>query len=268
MNQKPMRGTTLNRTHPLARGLIGCWVMNEATGNKVFDLSGQVNHGTIIGADWVFDGLDFVAANTDYVELGDIDEIKSSSFSITIKFKLNSLGEDKTIITKSDIHAINKPLLIWYDTDVKDGYNQGNTHAISVIVTDNSNNMNWIATSSNSVDTNPHILTVTFDKNTNRLSAYLDGVLEATYIQTSTGISATAYNLIIGSNESHTILLDGTIGFNYIHNRALSPTEVANLNTNPYQMFERPVNPAILYYESVGGVNIPVFIHHYNQIRS
>lgn len=42
---KPFRGAVLNRTHPLARGLIGCWLFNEGTGDKVFDLSGNGSEG-------------------------------------------------------------------------------------------------------------------------------------------------------------------------------------------------------------------------------
>lgn len=36
---KPFRGSLLNKTHPLAKGLVGCWLMNEGSGNKVFDLT-------------------------------------------------------------------------------------------------------------------------------------------------------------------------------------------------------------------------------------
>lgn len=42
---KPFRGTILNRAHSLARGLIGCWLFNEGTGNKVFDSSGNSSEG-------------------------------------------------------------------------------------------------------------------------------------------------------------------------------------------------------------------------------
>ena len=45
---KPIRGSHLNRSHPLAHGLVGCWLFNEATGKKLFDLSGNDNSGTFI----------------------------------------------------------------------------------------------------------------------------------------------------------------------------------------------------------------------------
>ena len=47
---KPTRGIRLNKSHPLARGLVGCWLFNEGSGNKVFDLSGNGHNGTRSGS--------------------------------------------------------------------------------------------------------------------------------------------------------------------------------------------------------------------------
>lgn len=44
---KPRLGTPLNKSHRLARGLVGCWLMNEGGGSQLFDLSGNHNTGTI-----------------------------------------------------------------------------------------------------------------------------------------------------------------------------------------------------------------------------
>jgi len=60
----------LKQNHPLAQGLLTAFILNESGGNIVYDVA--KNHiGTIVGADWVPDGLDFIAANTDYVDLLD-----------------------------------------------------------------------------------------------------------------------------------------------------------------------------------------------------
>ena len=86
-NTKPPKGVLLNRGHPLAKGLVGFWLMNEGGGNKVFDLSGNNNSGKFLaglyspswssgrfGPALSFDGNDTVnlsslitfAANTPY----------------------------------------------------------------------------------------------------------------------------------------------------------------------------------------------------------
>ena len=45
--QKPPLGVGLDFTHPLAQGLVGCWLFNEGSGDKVNDLSGNGNVGTL-----------------------------------------------------------------------------------------------------------------------------------------------------------------------------------------------------------------------------
>lgn len=50
--QKPPLGVPVNWGDPLARGLVGCWLMNEGGGNIVNDLSGNRIRGTIVNAIW------------------------------------------------------------------------------------------------------------------------------------------------------------------------------------------------------------------------
>ncbi|MCK5176526.1 MAG: DUF2341 domain-containing protein, partial [Candidatus Aenigmarchaeota archaeon] len=50
-------------------GAVGIWHMAEGAGDYIYDSSGNGNTGTITGADWVANGLDFITAN-DYVDCG------------------------------------------------------------------------------------------------------------------------------------------------------------------------------------------------------
>src|SRR5690242_1800589 len=47
--RKPPVGTPLARAHPLARGLVGCWPLNEGTGTLARDAAGG-NHLTLTAA--------------------------------------------------------------------------------------------------------------------------------------------------------------------------------------------------------------------------
>lgn len=47
---KPPAGARLRHAHPLARGLVGAWLLNEGGGTFVRDYSPHSNHGTIGGA--------------------------------------------------------------------------------------------------------------------------------------------------------------------------------------------------------------------------
>ena len=43
---KPILGEPIDFSHPLARGLVACWLLNEGGGSKVYDLSGNGHTGT------------------------------------------------------------------------------------------------------------------------------------------------------------------------------------------------------------------------------
>ena len=36
---KPALGSTIDFNHPLSQGLVGCWLFNEQTGNKIYELA-------------------------------------------------------------------------------------------------------------------------------------------------------------------------------------------------------------------------------------
>lgn len=47
---KPPMGVRPAAGHPLARGLVGCWLANEGAGSRVFDVSGYGNNATFQGS--------------------------------------------------------------------------------------------------------------------------------------------------------------------------------------------------------------------------
>jgi len=49
MPAQNLPGLVLDRAHPLSRGLVGWWPMNESAGTRVNDISGNENHGSIGG---------------------------------------------------------------------------------------------------------------------------------------------------------------------------------------------------------------------------
>ena len=80
------------------RGLVAYWSFDEGTGNTVYDLSGNGNHGTIHGATWTqgkfgkalsFDGVD------DYVDCGN-DESLNITDEITIEAWVKRAGDFPT----------------------------------------------------------------------------------------------------------------------------------------------------------------------------
>jgi len=90
---KPVRGIRLNKSHPLVRGLVGCWLFNEGSGNIVQDSSGNGNTGSLIAdTHWVpgksGPALDFDGTG-DNVEIAHNDILNSVTNKITIVALVN-----------------------------------------------------------------------------------------------------------------------------------------------------------------------------------
>ena len=77
--------------------LVGAWLFDEGLGLFVRDSSIYGNHGIVDGADWVPDGLDFVAGSSDNVSL---DGFTVESDVLSICFWLNStqIGVSKYLL--------------------------------------------------------------------------------------------------------------------------------------------------------------------------
>lgn len=107
--QKPFRGIQLNKTHPLARGLVACWMFNEGTGNKVFDYSGNGYDGTIVGPVWKpgksGSSLDFDGSD-DYISFGkSIFDPALAPWSLAILYKFDALpsaGNDHRLVSDAE----------------------------------------------------------------------------------------------------------------------------------------------------------------------
>jgi hypothetical protein len=102
-NIKPSLGSTINTNHPLAQGLVGCWLFNEQIGNKIYGLS-KDNHGSLMnGPVWNSQNngyLQFDGSN-DYIDLGtSIQNYSVFTTSIWINFNFfdnshrSPLGDD------------------------------------------------------------------------------------------------------------------------------------------------------------------------------
>ena len=109
---KPLFGTPLNLGHPLAQGLVGSWLLNEGSGNKAYDSSGQVNHGTLVNisnpptstSGWAAGayggGLLFNGVNN-RIDIGEpaiLDYF--TAFTLVGFFTINNIGIDQSILSK------------------------------------------------------------------------------------------------------------------------------------------------------------------------
>lgn len=238
---KPYRGAQLNLAHPLARGLVGCWLFNEGTGDKAFDLSLNGNDGALTNmdpaTDWVggkdgwaldFDGVD------DYILVPD-REVLANTLGLTVEMWFNP------------------DILLSVDGNVYRALEKGDTYFFlqgngSTIGTGGQNFLvkragtGYFAEIGQPLDANRwYHLVGTFDGNDIRV--YLDAVLKDT---TNVGgaIDDDNLDLRIGSDDSGKYF-DGKVSITRIWNRALTASEILQLHINPYQMFDDAISPGI-----------------------
>ena len=274
--QKPARGMQINKAHPLAKGLAGCYIINEATGDKLFDLSGNDNGGTNNGADWVAGGLDFVSGNNDYVNLSRLGNFGSkieNDFAISIKLK----SSQSTNIGLFGGFDTSQNSIFVRLNEAPDGTDdQLGRIRIYCTPTGSATDavIGGVNTDSGITDGNIHNLFINFKPLSNILEIWIDGVGQAITYTTQTHEGDEDYpnfaqDMYLGAlnvDGSISTPMTGTIYNAYIYEGARTESDVAWLNREPYAMFEQPISPASLYYEAPIGVTIPVLMHHYNQM--
>jgi len=238
--QKPLPGTQINWRHPLSRGLVGYWVMNEGAGDRIYDLSGNGNEGELQGGTgWIAGGIDF-DGSTGYVDLG------------TDKIFLDT-GRPFTLVGRGKVDA-------WEDS-----------YAYPIILTLKTNSGSFVFGVSNDELSSPSYYGLFFGSNDagwtrqrtgyppakmlgftrdyavsyngagatiqGNFKAYVDGMSQTL---TATGAFAglDARNIIgtdvvAGGNE-----WNGLLSFVSVYNQELTLQEIAELYLNPYGMFE------------------------------
>jgi len=235
---KPVRAVQLNRSHLLARGLVGYWLFNEATGSKVFDLSKNANTGTLQGdvlwqiAD-VGSCLQFDGAG-DYVDCGNSQTLDANTdLTICARIKTTASSNTPVIVAKGsgsttnyelDIATSGKVRFFGYDSG---GIYKGITGGQTVVVTDGL----W------------HQVAGTFDGTDWTL--YVDGRVDTSETEPHT-LAATSQSLRIGARQNSQYF-NGSISHVAIWRRALSAVEIALLYREPFCMFVVTIEPGLLY---------------------
>lgn len=230
LHQKPLLGRPINKAHPLARGLVGCWLLNEGSGLKVFDLSGYGNDGTLndmTESDWIpgekgsvltFDGSD------DEINFGNPPSLNFLPlFTYVGRVKFDSL--------------VNEP--IWC-TDI--GATNTNGYLIRIdggdVFFQLCNSGARDNRSFGSVTTDVwYQIAITCDVPRDHRWWYIDGVLVGDMETFEIGLSAGTSSISIGRDQF--VEFNGQISEVYVYNRVLSGDEIAWHFREPFAMFQQ-----------------------------
>ena len=230
MAVKPLPGAQLDRSHPLAQGLAGCWLMNEGSGLSVYDYSGNDVHATLTnmpdtswqasedGSAVMFGGSD------DKLSCGTFDP---SAGEITLVAHAYITDANQCLIAKRDTWTAGGMRWQWmYSRIIPIGWQfkvsgTGNTRVIPWTLA-----VGW------------HTFTMINDP-AGSYSMYVDGAL----VGETTGLAydtKTTAELKIGASGDAAEYWRDRISHAGIYNRVLTADEVAWRAAEPYCMFARP----------------------------
>ena len=212
---KPILGEQI-RNWP--QGLVGYWLLNEGTGTQVNDLSGNGINGTFANeVTWV-PGIAGPCVNfagiTDYITLG-LPKGITTDVTIVVQFRMDTLFDSYAVPIRLLDMAIRygaEPQIRWYpDVD---------TTVVNKTFTLDLNK--W------------HTLAIT--QSGTVCCMYVNGV--CIHTAEAVPIDVVSTSCFLGNfNGTGTWDLDGQINYCQVYNRALTPSEIAQLYCDPHWMF-------------------------------
>ncbi|KKL55828.1 hypothetical protein LCGC14_2251530 [marine sediment metagenome] len=235
MRLKPRIFRKPQLTHPLARGLVGYWLFNEGSGNKVNDLSGNGNTGTFVNSPtWVpgefGPAINFSGAADEYVNVLDSPELDGHTAMTWVFSHVSDDLSSANLGPLSKYEAINgeRSWAIRQSGGVTE-YNLVISNDGNAFEAQETANLNLVVGIRNQ-------LAFTFDDGTGK--AYKDGILTDTLtFSTHTSIFAGSKDVKIGTYRATEF--NGLIDYVIIYNRALSASEIAQLYIDPFTLFDR-----------------------------
>jgi len=241
---KPIRASQIDPNHPLAKGLTGCWLMNEATGEVVGDSGSHRNNGSFhyssVAPAWKSgrhgSSLEFgyercVYCGTDKFGWDITSEISVVALVNQTANQTNTLFTRSGLVRPCRLSAYSSGKFKWWVyTDGADCIiNSTSTHAI-----DGSEFV--------------HVAGV-WRPGDGRL--YVNGVQEAG--ESSSSGSLNFYNdsqpVGIGGTyegSNYYYCFSGRIEYVFVYNRVLSSEEIKWLYCEPFAMFANPIRPALI----------------------
>ena len=232
----PGRGVLVNRAHPLARGLVGCWLMNEGTGERVFDHSGYGNHGLMTNmdaaTDWVQSphggALDFDGSD-DYIYFGDAAVLQPDAWTIVATVRITTAtwnmlcGWGASTVPGILLNVEDNRPLIYMSTG---NYVYFHTNAWNLLTNGNWHNIVFTLPGVSQFDINDAQCII------NGIQIAIDGVVDV-------GVQNLKNRFGIGNSNFR---FKGDMQFCYLYNRVLSSPEIAQLYKNPHCFLQPPTS--------------------------
>lgn len=223
----------IDGNHPLAKALLGCWLLNEHGGLTAFDLTNRYGSGSLTsGPTWANGkagpAVSFASASSQYITIShnaNAGFTPANGFSIACRFKLNSNRNYNGLFAKTNSN-IPGP----FDTYIDSGgtlnffYGQGsNSGSVTTSGLAANTWYDFIGTSNGTTGT-----------------IWLNGQSKATGGSAPSGVADTSNAMRIGSRNDGATFMDGYIEYAYLYNRTLIAPEIQQLSLDPYAFLAQP----------------------------
>jgi len=237
MLPKPTRGSLFNKSHPLARGLVGYWLLSEGSGNKVFDLSGNGKSLDFYNSPIWTPGkcgsaILFDDGSSQYIGRSLVDTAIPTAAPMTMIcwFNSNDITANQVLMSIAVAGAGGLSVMGLQargDVDQK----------ARAFLRDEIQSWVYSASSDTFSANTWHQAVAVFASSTSR-TVYLDGV--AGTPETTSCTPAGLDTIEIGRGESSTPFgyMSGLISHAMLYNRVLSASEIALLYREPFCMFD------------------------------
>lgn len=250
---KPMLGKQIDWSHPLTNGLVGCWLMNEGSGDIIQDLSGNGNTGSFVADTHFVPGKFGPALNFDgtgdYVKCGlmpAVEGIGALTVSCWVKVPGTPASTQMIVSKRGEANDRCFYLHVRSSTTVFFGvYDSGDGESLAQ------------KTNALVPGTWNHIVGVYDGAN---VRVYADTIPGADVVQTGV-TDASTQELAIGADKGDVGGDNwlGQIDNVKIWNRALSASEVALDYREPFCMFKEDLPVSMMYSYAVGVVVTPYY---------
>ncbi len=246
----------VNPAHPLARGLAGCWLLNEGAGRVVHDAAGHHRDGSFSGGPiWSasrfgraidLDGTDDWISMGDCLDLGtdDVTVLAIVNYSAANQPDLWSSTRYGAIVGKGHLDGAGRGYGLAVNTGNKVQWQIRNQSTAFSAVSDNAlNDGQW------------HLAIGVCDRDDSTgVRLYIDGVLQSTPADATTfnGIDLSGSRAFaIGSRQDETgggwfWDFTGSIAMVCVWKRVLAEAEIRRLQQNPFEMLARRGSIAVL----------------------
>ncbi len=241
---KPTKALQINWSHPLARGLTGCWLINEATGEIVADSGLRRNNGSFhystVPPIWKpgkhGSALEFGSERCIYCGTGKFGWDITNEVSV-IALVNQSASQTNTLFARSGfvrpcrLSAYSSGRFKWWV------YTDGTNCTIN-------------STSTHAIDGSEFVHVAGIWRPGNgRL--YVNGVQEANEYSSSGSLSFINDSQSVGiggtyEGSNYYYCWNGRIEYVFVYNRVLSAEEIKWLYRQPFAMFGEPISPALI----------------------